>query len=239
MTTNCGAGRSPGIHLVSGATSGIGHAIFQLLVDQGEQVVPVVRSASQAEALGVTEWLQADFECLAESRAAFRAFDRPIDSFINCAGIAVGKPIWDNDDDEIQRLLNINLISPMVACGELRGKIKKGGAIVLFSSQSAFRGGWDDVYIASKGGINSLVKSLAQKMAPDVRVIGVAPGVTADTRMTRERKQDDLSAVVQQVPLRRLAQPQEIAALVLSLLGPAGAHMTGSMIDVNGGAYLR
>jgi NAD(P)-dependent dehydrogenase (short-subunit alcohol dehydrogenase family) len=72
----------------------------------------------------------------------------------------------------------------MAALAELRGKIRTGGAIVLLSSEASHRGSWDDAYAATKGAVNALVRSLATKCAPEVRVIGVAPGVTANTRMT-------------------------------------------------------
>lgn len=151
----------------------------------------------------------------------------------------MGKPIWDNDPDEAARLLNINLMSPMLACGALRFKFRRGGAIVLFSSQSAYRGGWDDVYNASKGGINTFIKSFAMKMAPDVRVVGIAPGIIENTRMTQGRRNDDLDRIRDTIPLKRFANADEIAELTIAMLGTAGAYMTGCVVDTNGGNYLR
>ena len=227
------------VHLISGATSGIGLAIYKQLKSSGDRVIPAVRRPGDAEKLGTNEFIEADYKNPKAVREAFKAFDTSIDSFINCAGIAVGKPIWDNTPDEVQTLIDINLISPMATIAELKPNFKKGAAIFLFSSVSAYRGGWDDLYIASKGAINSLVKSLSIKFAPDVRVIGIAPGVTADTRMTRERKAQDLPQVIEKIPLKALATPEEISNLIVSLMGPAGTHITGTMIDINGGTYLR
>lgn len=227
------------LHVVSGATSGIGAAIFNRLSAAGDEVIPIVRRKEDAPALGATRHILCDFARPDDVRAACASLDTGIDSFINAAGVAIGQPIWDNDLDEAARLMNINLLSPMVACGALRPKLRKGGAVVLFSSQSAYRGGWDDVYNASKGGINTFIKSFAMKMAPDVRVIGIAPGITENTRMTQGRREDDLGRIRDTIPLKRFANVDEIADLTVALLGTAGAYMTGCVVDVNGGNYLR
>ncbi|MBL8709682.1 MAG: SDR family oxidoreductase [Rhodospirillaceae bacterium] len=227
------------IHLVSGASSGIGARIAEELQRAGDEVVPVVRRAEDAAKLGATRHLLCDFADPAQTQSAFQAFAGPVDSFINAAGIAIGKAIWDTAPGDIGNLMNVNLISPMLACGALRGKINPGGAIILLSSQSAYRGGWDDAYNASKGGINTFIKSLAMKLAPDVRVIGIAPGIVIGTRMTAGRQQNDLERIKETIPLKRFAEVGEVAAMTLSLLGPAGANVTGAVIDMNGGNYLR
>lgn len=227
------------MHVVSGTTSGVGAAITARLLGMGDEVIPVVRRESDATAIGAKRWILCDFARPIEVRSAFEALDSGIDSFINAAGIAMGKPIWDNDPDEAARLLNINLMSPMLACGALRFKFRRGGAIVLFSSQSAYRGGWDDVYNASKGGINTFIKSFAMKMAPDVRVVGIAPGIIENTRMTQGRRNDDLDRIRDTIPLKRFANADEIAELTIAMLGTAGAYMTGCVVDTNGGNYLR
>jgi 3-oxoacyl-[acyl-carrier protein] reductase len=226
-------------HVVSGATSGIGAAVTARLRGIGDEVIPVVRRESDAAEIGAQRWILCDFARPTEVRSAFEALDEEIDSFINAAGIAIGKPIWDNDPDEATRLLNINLMSPMLACGVLRSKLRKGGAIVLFSSQSAYRGGWDDIYNASKGGINTFIKSFAMKMAPDVRVMGIAPGIVENTRMTKGRRENDLDRIRDAIPLKRFANADELAELTIAMLGSAGAYMTGCVVDANGGNYLR
>jgi 3-oxoacyl-[acyl-carrier protein] reductase len=227
------------IHIVSGATSGIGAAIASHLQQNGDEVIPIVRRKSDAEALNAKRWILCDFSHPEDVRAACTSLEVEVDTFINAAGIAIGKPIWDTELTDASQLININLTSPMVACGSLRPKLRKGGAILLFTSQSAYRGGWDDVYNASKGGINAFIKSFAIKMAPDIRVIGIAPGITEDTRMTKGRRENDLERIRETIPLKRFANVEEIAELAIAMLGKAGAYMTGCVVDVNGGNYLR
>lgn len=227
------------IHLISGTTSGIGEAIARRLQSMGDEVIPVVRRYEDAAVTRAKRCVVCDFSYPDKVRLAFEDLDTEIDSFINAAGIAIGKPVWDNDLDEATRLMNINLLSPMIACGALRSRLRSGGAIVLFSSQSAYRGGWDDIYNATKGGINTFIKSFAIKMAPSVRVIGVAPGITENTRMTKGRREDDLARLRETIPLKRFANVDEVAELTVALLSTAGSYMTGCVVDVNGGNYLR
>jgi NAD(P)-dependent dehydrogenase (short-subunit alcohol dehydrogenase family) len=226
-------------HLISGTTSGIGAMLAEHLTRAGDDVIPVLRRAADAASMGASRYLLCDFANPAATQVAFQAFDHPIDSFINAAGIAIGKAIWDTSPEQIGDVMNVNLISPMLACGALRGKITPGGAIILLSSQSAYRGGWDDAYNASKGGINTFIKSLAVKLAPDVRVIGIAPGIVVGTRMTAGRQQNDLEKIRDTIPLKRFGEMDEVAAMAMALLGPAGANITGAVIDMNGGNYLR
>jgi 3-oxoacyl-[acyl-carrier protein] reductase len=226
-------------HLISGVTSGIGQAITKRLQAKGDRVVPIVRSAAHAKAIGADTHILCDFGEPQGVRDAVRSFAEPLDSFINCAATTIGKAIFTTTLEEAQNLLNVNLVSPMMICAELKKNMKDGGAILLFSSQSAYRGGFDDVYNVSKGGINTFIKSMALKYAPAVRVFGIAPGITLDTRMTRERKADDLAPIKEQIPLKRFGNINEMAELVDSLLGPAGSYITGAVIDINGGNYLR
>ncbi|MBY0510662.1 MAG: SDR family oxidoreductase [Rhodospirillaceae bacterium] len=226
-------------HLISGATSGIGQAIAQRLQAKGDRIVAMVRDAAQAKDLGVDGLVVCDFAAPEGVREAVAKFEEPIHSFINCAATTLGKAVFTSSAAEVAHVLNVNLISPMMVCAELKKNVQAGGAILLVSSQSAYRGGFDDAYNVSKGGINTFIKALAIKMAPAVRVFGIAPGITLATRMTRERKADDLAPIREQIPLKRFGDVNELAELVDSLLGPAGAYITGAVIDVNGGNYLR
>jgi 3-oxoacyl-[acyl-carrier protein] reductase len=221
--------------LVSGSTSGIGRAIAGRLGAQGDRVIPLVRTADGAPPGA----LVADFADVRTTRAAVRAFDQPLDGFVNAAGIGLAKSLFDYGDDDLERIFAVNLLAPMAVLAELKGRIRPGGLVVLISSEASHRGSWDDPYAVTKGGINALVRTLAAKFAPDVRVVGVAPGITLDTRMTAGKPPETYEGWANRTLLKRLARPDEIADLVAALTGPAGASMTGVVIDANGGSYLR
>lgn len=222
-------------HLVSGSTSGIGRAIAARLAHDGARIIPVLRVADPAHPDAVI----ADFADARATRKAFADFAGPVDSFINAAGIALARPLFACTEPDLERIFAINVLSPMAALAELKGKIRRDGAVVMLSSEASHRGSWDDAYAASKGAVNALVRSLASKFAPDVRVLGVAPGITADTRMTAGKPAETYEGWANRTLLKRLARPEEIADLVAALLGPAGASMTGTIVDANGGTYLR
>jgi len=132
------------------------------------------------------------------------------------------------------------VISPLIAVGKLRENFNKGGVIILYGSQSGFRGSWDDGYAASKGAIHSFVKAVCTKVAPDLRVVGIAPGIVGDTRMSSEIfAGDKLAKKAETIPLKTTATSREMAELTDFIMSDTCRFMTGSMIDINGGLCLR
>jgi len=117
----------------------------------------------------------------------------------------------------------------------------KGGSIVNFSSQGWWTGGFGGsvVYAASKGGIVSMSRGLARSLAPyGIRVNTVAPGFV-DTAMMRGGLTDEqLQSSVDQVPLGRLASPEEVADTVSFLIGPDSRYVTGATLNVTGGQLM-
>jgi NAD(P)-dependent dehydrogenase (short-subunit alcohol dehydrogenase family) len=237
MTTGTLAVRT---HLVSGATSGIGRAIAQGLRKAGERVIPVIRDESQRGLFpDEPEAVIADFEDPAAVDRAFGELATDVDSFINCAGIMISKTLFEAPIEDLARMVHVNLFSAMMAVARVRPRLRPGGAIILLSSQSAFKGSYDDAYAITKGAIHAMVKTLASKLAPAHRIICLAPGVTIGTRMTQDRAADDLEPYRKNIPMQRFATPEEIAGCVQFLLSPAAASMTGCTIDMNGGNVLR
>ena len=227
-------------HLVSGVTSGIGKAIAARLASEGDRVVPVLRDPAQRSLFpDCPEVVICDFEDPKAVEVAFAGLQTPVDSFINCAGIMISKTLFEAPFEELARMVNVNLFSAMTAVARVREKLEPGGVIVLLSSQSAFKGSYDDAYAITKGAIHAMVKTLAPKLAPRNRIICLAPGVTIGTRMTQDRAADDLEPYRQSIPLKRFATPDEIAACVHFVLSPDAVSMTGCTIDINGGNVLR
>jgi 3-oxoacyl-[acyl-carrier protein] reductase len=227
-------------HLVSGVTSGIGRAIAERLRQDGDRIIPVVRVAAQRDLfLDAPEVLVCNFEDPKAVEIAFGGLKSPVHSFINCAGIMISKTLFEAPFEELTRMINVHLLSAMMAVARVKMKLEPGGAIILLSSQSAFKGSYDDAYAIAKGAIHAMVKTLAPKLAPQHRIVCVAPGVTIGTRMTQDRAADDLEPYRKSIPLQRFATPDEIAGCVRFLLSPDAVSMTGCTIDINGGNVLR
>ena len=146
---------------------------------------------------------------------------------------------WDDSDwdDVFHRVMDVNLLGTIhVVRAFMPGMIeRKYGRIVVVSSLAGRTGGLiaSPHYVASKGGLLSLVKWLAQRGAPhNVIANGVAPA-SVDTEMMRGQTVD-----VQKVPLGRMAQPDEVAWPITFLISPAASYVCGAILDVNGGVYM-
>lgn len=145
-----------------------------------------------------------------------------------------GTPEWIESFD---RVMHVNLRGPMclaqLALQRMAGR--SSGKIVLVGSIAGKNGGLLSgvQYASSKGALHTLVKWLAQRSAAlGVAVNGVAPGATA-TPMLSSRGVD-----VGKIPAGRMAQPEEIARVVAFLASDAASYMHGTVIDINGGAFL-
>jgi 3-oxoacyl-[acyl-carrier protein] reductase len=243
--------------LVTGASRGIGAAIARAFAAQGDRVAVHHGSsgeaaervaASLAGAGHVT--VQAD---MADPEAVRRAVDTAaerlgrLDVLVNNAGIFRAHPPLETSYEEWQRAwsqtvaTNLTGAANAAYCAIPHLRAAGGGAIVNVSSRGAFRGEpATPAYGASKAGMNALGQSLAIALAPyDIAVGTVAPGFV-QTEMAREVLDgpggDDVRA---QSPFGRVARPEEVAAAVLWLASPEARFSTGTIIDVNGGSYLR
>ena len=121
-------------------------------------------------------------------------------------------------------------------------KSKGGGIIVNISSRAAHRGDTPEYihYAASKAALSNLTKSIARNFAADgILAYSICPGFV-DTEMAAEFTQNyPLSQILSGIPLQRIAQPEEIAAMVVFLLSGQVPSATGTNIDINGASYVR
>jgi NAD(P)-dependent dehydrogenase (short-subunit alcohol dehydrogenase family) len=143
-----------------------------------------------------------------------------------------------------RRVLQINLQSPADLCRAaiLDFRDWGGGKIINVSSRAAFRGEARDQmpYGASKGALVTLTKTIARNFANDgVLAFGIAPGFTETDMVTENVDPETIAAVVADIPLGEMAQPEEIGALAAFLCSDAVRHLTGATFDVNGASYLR
>ena len=162
----------------------------------------------------------------------------PIDILVNNAGIChLTQSFTELSDQAWQETLAVNLYGSIHL---LRGAIpllqKTGGKIVNIASLAGEVGGIATAadYVASKAAIIGLTKSLARELGPDgINVNAVAPGFVR-TQMTEKMKIN-----LDSIPLRRIAEPEDIASAVLFLASEESRCITGATLDVNGGLYLK
>ncbi|SKC07233.1 Enoyl-(Acyl carrier protein) reductase [Arthrobacter sp. 49Tsu3.1M3] len=235
-------------YLVTGASSGIGLATTRALLAQGAKVAAVglpdrLLEDAKGQLSGAVIFLEAD---VSESQQVDSAFARaeaelgPLSGAFNAAGISSVAPIAETSDELWQGLIRVNLTGTFHFARAAARTLSAngGGSLVCTASELALVGqaGYT-AYTATKGGVLSMMRSLAAELAPaGVRVNALSPGTT-DTPMLaaefaneEERARDEAS-----VPLGRFALPEEIAAAALWLLGPESSYVTGTNLVVDGG----
>ncbi|RKR06351.1 3-oxoacyl-[acyl-carrier-protein] reductase [Kushneria sinocarnis] len=241
------------VALVTGATRGIGQAIARELGRQGRIVVGTATSESGAERIdadlaahgieGAGMMLDVtDGDAVAELLARVgERFAAPT-ILVNNAGITRDNLLMRMKDSEWDEVLDTNLKSVYrVSRACLRGMTRaRFGRIVNVSSVVATLGNLGQTnYAAAKAGMEGFTRSLARELASrNITVNSVAPGFIA-TDMTRELPEEHRDALLGQIPLARLGEPEEIAAAVGFLTSDAASYVTGETLHVNGGMNMR
>jgi 3-oxoacyl-[acyl-carrier protein] reductase len=238
------------VALVTGASRGIGKAIALELARQGAKVVGTATSASGAEAIGAYlaefggQGLVLDVtdkERCAEVVDDVQKKFGSLSILVNNAGITQDQLAMRMKDEEWDSVLATNLtavgrLSRLV----LRGMMKaKQGRIINITSVVGSAGNPGQMnYAAAKAGVAGMSRALAREIGSrNITVNCVAPGFI-DTDMTRGLGEGQHEALLTQIPLGRLGQPEDIAHAVAFLAGPTAAYITGTTLHVNGGMYM-
>lgn len=244
MAQNLPAG-APRLAVVVGACGGIGAATVARLAADGWSVLGLDRpDAAPAGALEPV--LPVDLADPASVAAAFTAVaqrlgaDGRIDLLAVCSGIvdnlktaAVPLAHWNH-------MLAVNLTGPFLCCQHSYPLLREGARIVLLGSLAGRTGGvlTGAAYAATKGGLESLAKSMAQELAPRrITVNVVAPGAI-DTPMLQAHTPERRQGMAASTPLGRLGRPQEIAAAIAYLASTDAGFVTGAVLHVNGGIRM-
>ncbi|MEA9747569.1 3-oxoacyl-ACP reductase FabG [Xanthomonas campestris pv. raphani] len=238
------------IALVTGASRGIGAAIADTLAAQGATVIGTATSASGAAAIG--ERLAANGGHGRELNVTdAAAVDALIDAIgkefgavsilVNNAGITRDNLLMRMKDDDWQAIIDTNLTSVFrTSKAVMRGmmKARKGRIINIASVVGVIGNPGQTNYAAAKAGIIAFSKSLAREIGSrGITVNVVAPGFI-DTDMTKALPEDAKTALLQQIALGHLGQPDDIANAVAFLAGPTARYITGETLHVNGGMYM-
>jgi 2-hydroxycyclohexanecarboxyl-CoA dehydrogenase len=228
--------------LVTGTAQGIGRAIAEALAADGHRVIGV--DIRDQDAGSMVRTIRAD---LAEPAAieALAADVGGVDILVNNAAILVEKPIEDTTLGEFDRTIAVNLRAPFLISRAMGAGMKERGwgRIVNISSVGARTGAVSQaaVYAATKAGLIALTKNFARNYGPfGVTVNAVAPGAIETPMVAGQAEVTPglLEQVSPQIPLRRFAQPAELAAVVAFLASDAASFVTGATVDVNGGWFM-
>ena len=164
-----------------------------------------------------------------------------LDILVNNAGIAMDQILLRVKKEEIERTFAINVAGPLFcAKAAIRTMMKaKQGRIINITSVVGAAGNPGQMnYAAAKAGVAGMSRALAREIGSrNITVNCVAPGFI-DTDMTRALDEQQVSSLLQQIPLARLGQPADIAAAVAFLASPQAAYITGTTLHVNGGMYM-
>ncbi|MNK04401.1 3-oxoacyl-[acyl-carrier-protein] reductase FabG [compost metagenome] len=237
------------VALVTGASRGIGRAIAQELAKLGAKVIGTATSASGAAA--ISEYLAnggkgvvldvndaaRSIELIDEIQKEFGA----VSILVNNAGITQDQLAMRMKDEEWDSVIATNLTSvARLSRAVLRGMMKaKTGRIINITSVVGSSGNAGQMnYAAAKAGVAGMSRALAREIGSrNITVNCVAPGFI-DTDMTKTLSEQQIAALLQQVPLGRLGLPEDIAAAVSFLASPQASYITGTTLHVNGGMYM-
>jgi len=239
------------VALITGASSGIGAAAAIEFADAGWSVMAAGRNSARLEEVAVASddiatWegdLDTSEACEELVADTIDEFGR-IDCLVNCAGILVRGNAAGTSNDNWRDTMHINLDVPFyLSRAALPHLLETAGSIVNVASDWGLRAGADHVaYCTSKGGLIMLTRAMAKDHArTGLRVNAVCPGDVDTPMLAHEAELVDedidefLAEAADDSPNGRIAEPGEIASLVLYLASDAGRHITGTAISIDGG----
>ena len=229
---------------ITGASGLLGAHFARVLHAAGAEVVLAARRVEACAALAAelgprAHAVRIDVQDEASIAAAFKAAP-PCDILVNNAGIAATRPFLDHSAEDFDQVLSINLRGAFLvgqAAARRMVAAKSGGSIINIASVLGERiipgvAG----YTAAKAGLIHLTRQMAVELARhSIRVNAIAPGYIASDINAEFFASEGGQAMVKRIPQRRLGKPEDLDGPLLLLASKAGAHMTGSVLTVDGG----
>jgi 3-oxoacyl-[acyl-carrier protein] reductase len=240
--------------LVTGASRGIGRAIAQAFAGEGAHVA-IAYGASPAKAEETVASITAaggkafpvhldvsDEASIASGFAESLEGLGGLDILVSNAGVMLEKPLLETTAADYDRVMGVNLRGVFLVGREglriLRGQ-GEGGRVINVASDLGYFGREDfSAYCASKAGVLSLTRSWAKEFGPDILINAIAPGPIDTDMLGPEAISAEWRVKEAQIPLERVGQPEEVAAVAVFLAGPGASFMTGQTLDPNGGSVM-
>jgi len=238
------------VAIVTGAGQGIGRAIVEKFAAEGatvavadvnEEAAKAVAASLSGEAVGLAADVSSREAVDAMVAAVHERFGR-IDVLVNNAGWDVASPFVDSDPDDWDRVIRINLYGVLhtsKAVLPIMAEQGHGAVVNLGSDAGRVGSSGEAVYSAAKGGVISFTKTMAREMARhQVRVNCVCPGPTDTALFASMGDERFRQSLERAIPLRRLAQPADIANAVAFYASDEASYITGQTISVSGGLTM-
>ena len=239
---------APKVSIITGSSKGIGAAIAARLALGGPVVINYASDEGAARRVvegiessgGRAIAVRADISTLDAASALFDAAERAfggVDILVNNAGIMRMRPLVDVDDAQFDAETGVNLGGTFRGLREAGRRLNEGGRIINLSSSLVGTNLPNyGLYTATKAGVEAMTRIFAKEMAPRrITVNAVAPGPVETELFFEGKTEAQVEAITRSIPLARLGQPEEIAAIVAFLAGEEGGWINGQVIRANGG----
>ncbi|GGA92861.1 glucose 1-dehydrogenase [Ornithinibacillus halotolerans] len=233
------------VAIVTGGAQGMGAAHVKRFIEEGAKVVFTDINETQGRILEAelgengkfvkqdvtneSDWLRV----VEETEKAFGS----IDILVNNAGITMAKNILDISVEEYRRIVDINQVSVFLGMKAVAASMQKngGGSIINISSMNGLVAG-AVAYTDTKFAVRGMTKAAAMNLAPmGIRVNSVHPGVIATPMVVQEDTKAAVEEFAKHIPLKRVAQPEEVSNMVLFLASDESSYSTGSEFVIDGG----
>ena len=235
--------------IVTGAASGIGRAITLQCINYGATIVAVDINSTSLEALRnfnkekicIFTADVANYDQVENFFNAIEKSNKYPDCLVNNAGIYYGKSVLEYSEQEIEKILAVNIKSAVYFSQQfarVKLKHKEQGCIINISSVSGQEGSSDAVYGLSKAALIGLTKSNAINFSPYIRVNAIAPGIVA-TSMIKAIPKKRLITYEEHNLLTDKITPEDVAYTAMFLMSDFAKNYTGTVFDINNGCYLR